>query len=142
MSGETEEHISGWTVDTLRAHISDMMGAHDRRYEQRFEAQEKAVNSALRAAQDAVTKAELATEKRFESVNEFRAQLSDQSRTLMPRNEYEAQHHALVERIDLLDKRVTETTGRSQGLSQAWGYVAAGIGLFIAAATIVVNHGH
>lgn len=55
--------------------------------EQRFKAQEQAVAFALQAAEKAVTKAELAAEKRFESVNEFRNQLKDQTGTFITRNE-------------------------------------------------------
>jgi len=55
--------------------------------EQRFRAQEQAVAFALQAAEKAVTKAELAAEKRFESVNEFRNQLKDQTGTFITRNE-------------------------------------------------------
>ena len=55
--------------------------------EQRFKAQEQAVTFALQSAEKAVTKAELAAEKRFESVNEFRDQLKDQTGTFITRNE-------------------------------------------------------
>jgi len=55
--------------------------------EQRFKAQEQAVAFALQAAEKAVTKAELAAEKRFESVHEFRNQLKDQTGTFITRNE-------------------------------------------------------
>lgn len=55
--------------------------------EQRFKAQEQAVAFALASAEKAVTKAELAAEKRFESVNEFRNQLKDQTGTFITRNE-------------------------------------------------------
>lgn len=55
--------------------------------DQRFRAQEQAVAFALQAAEKAVTKAELAAEKRFESVNEFRNQLKDQTGTFITRNE-------------------------------------------------------
>jgi hypothetical protein len=44
-----------------------------------FDAQEKAVTSAMEAAERAVGKSEIATEKRFDAVNEFGAQLSDQA---------------------------------------------------------------
>ncbi len=77
MSGETEDHISGWTVDTLKEHLESMAAAYDRRYEQRFEAQEQAVTAALNAAKEAVQKAEVAAEKRFDAVNEFRGQLAE-----------------------------------------------------------------
>ena len=46
---------------------------------ERFDAQEKAMARALMAAEPAVLKAEAASEKRFESVNEFRGVLTAQS---------------------------------------------------------------
>jgi len=66
-----------------------------------FDASEKAMAAALLAAKEAVEKANLANEKRFDSVNEFRAQLSDIITTLLPRNEAEV-------RFTALDARVTE----------------------------------
>ncbi len=88
MSGETEKEVSGWTVDTLHNHISDLMRAADKRYEQRFDAQEKAVKDALASADRAVNKAETASEKRLDSVNEFRKTLSDQTGTFLTRAEF------------------------------------------------------
>lgn len=95
----------------------------DKRYQQRFEAQTKAIDAALLAAKEAVTKAETATEKRFESVNEFRQTLSDQAGTFVSRIEF----NSLKERMD-------RGEGKSSGLSAAWGYL---IGLAGAAAAIV-----
>ena len=43
---ETENE---WTVLTLKEHLKDIMTEHDRRYEQRFQAQESALKSALDA---------------------------------------------------------------------------------------------
>lgn len=71
---------SEWTIESLKAH-----------YDQRFIDQDRAVQAALNAAEKAVTKAENASEKRFDAVNEFRAQLADQAATFMPRSEAELQ---------------------------------------------------
>lgn len=56
-----------------------------------LEATEKAIDKAERATEKAIDKAEAANDKRFESVNEFRAQLTD----LIAR-------FATLERVDLL----------------------------------------
>ena len=95
MSGETETRPSGWTVDTLKEYI-----------QQRFTDQDKAVQSALSAAKEAVNKAETAADKRFEAVNEFRQTLSDQTSTFMSRTEYEAKYDALQKQLDVLTKLV------------------------------------
>lgn len=56
-------------------------------YTRRFEDLDAKTTLALAAADKAVTKAEIATEKRFEGVNEFRATLADQAARLLPREE-------------------------------------------------------
>jgi hypothetical protein len=66
----------GWTLDTLYLHI-----------ERRFADQQDAVGAALRAAEKATDKADAASEKRFEGVNEFRETLKDQQSTFITRTE-------------------------------------------------------
>lgn len=82
-------------------------------------AQEKAVNAALTAAKEAVLKAEVAAEKRFESVNEFRATLADQQRSLMPRNEAEIKFNAIEGSIKLLTERYEKTANVGAGKHDA-----------------------
>ncbi len=95
---------------TAIARLAERIANNDRRYDERWRADqqavkealaaaEKAVSAALSAAEKAVEKAELATAARFESVNEFRAQLGDQARTLMPRAEFETQHAEVVRQL-------------------------------------------
>jgi hypothetical protein len=72
-----------------------------------LEAAEKAVQTALVSAEKAVAKAEVAAEKRFESVNEFRAQLTDQATTFLTRNEVDVRLNALSEKLDSEAKRNT-----------------------------------
>lgn len=149
MAGETEEKPSGWTVDTLHAMLVLRFAEKDRRDEQRFEAQqlalrdaliaqEKAVNAALMAAQQAVTKAEIAAEKRFDSVNEFRAQLADQTATLMPRNEAMVLINGLADRVNKLESGIDVNSGRGKGLDAAWGYLVAAVGLAAAVIGIII----
>lgn len=66
------------------------------------------VGLALDAAKEAITKAETATEKRFDSVNEFRQTLSDQTRTFMPRTEAEQGLHTVIERMEATQVHVTQ----------------------------------
>lgn len=123
--------------------------------DERDRTQKQAVSAALSAQEKAVGKAETAAEKRFDSVNEFRAQLSDQANTFMPRAEAEAIAGRLGERmqelatagqswvtrvemsalIDRQAERITELTdrvnraeGKGAGLSAAWIYALAAIG--------------
>lgn len=93
----------------------------------RFENIEKATASALAANKESAHKAELAMEKRFESVNEFRAALGDNNRTLMPRLESEHKHTATAEKINTLEKRLSAMEDRGRGLHQGWIILVAAI---------------
>ena len=103
MSGETEDHVSGWTTDTLHVHmqrqVDDLRTLLDERYATQVKAvdaaflaqqtamqtaltaAERAVATALLSAEKAVTKAENSNEKRFEAANEWRQQSADRERT-------------------------------------------------------------
>lgn len=114
------------------------LGELDKRYEQRFDAQEKAVGAALRSAQEAVAKAETATEKRFDAVNEFRQSLNDMTNTMMPRAESTARWSAVAERVDKLEKAFAADSGRSKGLTDGWGYVIGAVGAIAAVIAIIL----
>jgi hypothetical protein len=130
---------SGWTVETLKEHLECVISAHDRRYEQRFRDQGAAGESALNAAKEAVLKAEHASEKRFEGVNEFRAALSDQQRTLMPRAEAELRMAANEAQIKTLLESRVERRGESRGAQAIWGYIVGAIGLLLAIASFAIR---
>ena len=98
-----------------------------RELEARFEAlreqisaQKESVTIAMAAADRAVTKAETAVEKRFESMNEFRGALNDSARLMMPRNEAEQSFRILSEKIDEVSKRQTSKEDHGAGMSQGW----------------------
>jgi hypothetical protein len=82
---------------------------------QRFIDSDRAVQNALASAKDAVSKAETATEKRFDSVNEFRAQLNDQTVNLLTRREYEDAHANLLDKIQALTDRFNTSQGQGIG---------------------------
>jgi hypothetical protein len=101
------------------AHIRTLIDGNDKRYEERFLASQKAlelglagtkteIGAALVSADRAVQKAEVATEKRFESVNEFRGTLDNQQRTLIPRSEVDVIRSGLEEKIAQLTKTLDE----------------------------------
>lgn len=117
-------------METLHAHLLSLMDERDRRYEQRAVAQERAVDLALQrvdkefhehleqvkienrlalANQDkALSKQEQATDRRFESINEFRTSLADQARNFLPRNEYDRSLGGLAKRLDDLHNSILE----------------------------------
>lgn len=112
----------------LQMHIERVMAEMDLRYQQRFDAQtkaidaallaaEKAIGAALIAAEKAVTKAEVATEKRFEGVNEFRQTLSDQAGQFVGRAEFQAMRDIGSERTRDVASRLDKVEGSMSGSS-------------------------
>lgn len=76
--------------------INILIKANDKGYNQRFENVIEATKAALASADRAVTKAEQASDKRFESVNEFRETLSDQAAKFIIRTEF----NLVVDRLE------------------------------------------
>lgn len=104
MSGETEGNVSGWTVDTLKEHLEDRVTALKERLDERHKAQ-----------MEAIAKAEVAGEKRFDSVNEFRGQLTDQAATFVTRKELEAIVGSVESSLSDLKTRVDTSQGQATG---------------------------
>lgn len=119
--------------------VIQLMAEKDKNYNQRFDNVVEATKSALAAADRAVSKAEIATEKRFEGVNEFRKTLSDQQVTFMPRAEIQILHDSLSEKIAKVDNRVSLIEGNKTGLSQGWGWAVGVLGIIIAVVTILLR---
>jgi len=86
------------------AGVRESIAALDRLLTSRINAQADKVGLALTASDKAVLKAETANEKRFDSVNEFRATLSDQSKTFVDRREHSAEIAAIDERARRTDE--------------------------------------
>ncbi len=103
-----------------------------------FATQQEQIKAAFAAAKEAVDKAAIATEKRFDSVNEFRAQLKDQQALLMPRAEAEGKIRGNGDAIVTLTARLDQISGRSQGADATWITLSGGIGLLIGAAGVAV----
>ncbi len=137
---------NGWTFRTLKEYFDGLMVERDRRYAAEAAAIREAVNIAASAATKAVEKAEAATERRFESVNEFRSTLTDQTATFISRME----HHAQVEALKLLLERQAEdirqlrsvqdtSQGERRGTSSTTYVVGAVLALVLTAVGIVVT---
>jgi hypothetical protein len=103
---------------SLKEYINDKLNNLEKSVDMRFHAVNTSTNQALATADKATSKAETATEKRFEGVNEFRAALSDQARTFVIRSEFSLAVDRLEQdiknlasaRMDLVDKESYKTT--------------------------------
>lgn len=144
--------------------LERIIDERDRLYDMRFRAAEIAVNAALAAQEKAVTAAFLASEKAIIKAeeaqkdynvrsNEFRGQLDDQAKMLMPRTESIGLHKSTAEKIEdvrnffdsrfeaqsheIASLRESRSMIEGRGLSQReiTGYIfgAAGIAVALAA---------
>ena len=84
------------------------------------------------ALDKAVTKADAASEKRFESTNEWRATMNDKDRLVMPRTEAENLIRGLSDKIEALTLRLNAKDDQNRGQSSVWAYLIAGVGLLSA----------
>jgi len=137
MPGETKERIGGWTVETLHAHLSEMMGARfegirellremDARQTQRFEAQEKATE-----------KVDQRTREEKASANEWREAMKDREQSFVARSEYTQMHKAMDDRVTELKEAMDRIAGKGIGLNAGWGYLVGGLGMLAAVAVAV-----
>jgi hypothetical protein len=147
---------NGWTTITSHAFFVAVLEEMDRRYEQRFEAQEKAVSAALSSAQVAVAKAETAAEKRFEGLNELREVVTSMLSAAMPRKEAETGLSLLREkfadymtsdnswrtgiekRISDLDKKIDVTAGVMSGHKDTRSELRANVAIILSAGALLV----
>jgi hypothetical protein len=131
-------HLFDHRVDSLEAVIEAKLDAH----RAIADAQADKVALALASSDKAVAKAETATEKRFEGVNEFRAQLNDQARTFMPRTESDASALRMAERIQELTDRMNRAEGHGAGAkdNKAGLYAAlAAVAVLLSIVVVVAN---
>lgn len=98
----------------LRETLRESMRVGDDNLRQHILSQRESIQQALDASQQAISKAEMANEKRFEGVNEFRGQLRDQQSTFLPRELFDqskaddrGRQDAQAARLETLANRLT-----------------------------------
>lgn len=105
-----------WTVNTLKEHL-----------ESKISALEKNVATALAAADKAVTKAETAIEKRFDSGNEIRQAMVDAQGHFAQKEQTDLQFDGVDQRLKAIEQTLAAASGKSAGI----GMLAAAIGTAI-----------
>jgi hypothetical protein len=115
---------------SIKEYFNDLLGERDKRFDQRFDQQDRAV-----------TKAEVATEKRFEGVNEFRKTLADQQRTFIPRQEAESMFKNINVKLGEYCSKLDRIENMKQGGNVVWAYVLAGISIIIAIVSFILKVG-
>lgn len=109
-----------------------------------------ALEAAMAASDKAVVKAEVSSEKRFETLNDFKTQVSDQLATYMPREvtealiselrrTYEQQLAEIRNQLVQLQQRQDQAAGSSAGVSKSVGYMISALGIVLTIIIFLVN---
>lgn len=116
--------MNAWNVETLKEYVDI-----------RFDSQEKLISAQVEAQDKAIIKAEIATDKRLDGLNELRRIVNDTQALLMPREEAYARLQALADKIEVLTSRINLSEGNKSGMRDGWGYLVGAIGI----ATAVIS---
>lgn len=99
--GQTERDPSGWTVDTLKAHLDEKIMAVQKRVDEQVDRIDE--RHATEVGETAA---------RFRQVNEFRGALDDLGKTMATRRELESATVSGNLRVDELTKAVADLRSR------------------------------
>jgi hypothetical protein len=118
------------TCDTqhLKDFLLALMNEREQRYQQRMD-----------AADRAISKAEVAMERRLESVNEFRAQMADQQATLCRKSEVDIRFESLEKNMNATIQALERGRGQEKGIGIAWAILVAILSMLLSAAAILVS---
>jgi hypothetical protein len=148
-------------IEVQLASLKEIVNERDRLYLNNFKASEvavaaalagseKAVNAAFLASEKAVLKAEQAQKEYNERSNEFRGQLDDQAKMLMPRAEADSRFLSIEEKIGSTQKFFDDQlrslsssrdqgTGRNESLDKSRQQNNWFVGLVVVIAVCVVE---
>lgn len=130
-------------IETILHERDRLYAERDRRYEERHVASERAIAKAEDAQRDYNVRS-----------NEFRGQLDDQAKTLMPRSEATALMRSIEDKMTVRNAAVDKSldvirediqslresrsvvAGRGAGLNAGWGYLVGAVGLVAAIAAL------
>lgn len=132
-----------WTLESLRVHLQRQLDQMDQHNLERFQAQQRAVDLAINSAREATSKAERATELRFNSVNEFRETLADQVTQFVTRAQFEEaqrgiaeSRQTLVDRLERINSYQVKTEGAKEGTKDQTDHSRANLAIVL---TILVG---
>ena len=144
-STEPAAGTSAATDVSLREYMIALLHAAEKREDLRFQAMKDQVEAAFNSSQLAIDKADQATEKRFEGVNEFRAALSDQATRFVTNQTLDALGDKLqssIERnredLDNLARRLDLREGQDTGTKLTTGAMVGGLTVLVLIIGVIV----
>jgi len=120
------------TNDKSLKRLEGIINERDRFYVAQIAGLKELIGQSLTAADRALQKAESTSEKRFDSVNEFRGAMGDMQKHFIRSDVVESRLGAMDEKLNELFRWREAQKGRGNALADVWGWV-------VAAATIVIS---
>lgn len=130
--GTAEKAVAKVELAAEKGYLESQIASLRESFISQIRTQKDALEAALAASDKAVQKAETSSEKRFESVNEFRATLSDQQMMLATKNEVNLRFTALEDRMGALVEDSREARGSLVGKNDLAATARANISLVVA----------
>ena len=149
-SGGEPGDPSDWTLQAYRVYMRELLAERDRRLEQRFSAQEQAVDKALASIEKATDKSERDIERWRAASNEWRNAMDDREAKFVQYETFDARTKGITDatqarlvglehQIAALDSKIDDLT-RSRDLAAGrQAAQVAGIGLIFAIITITLR---
>lgn len=120
-----------WSPQQVMEYLKSLLEAGDKRYEERFNAQqtsvkealaaaEKAVNAALIASEKAILVAEVNSEKWRANANEWRSAMDDREAKFATQSEVDLQIRAMANRLGIVETTLATRAGKGEGLNFGW----------------------
>lgn len=113
--------------------------ANEQLQQERMEGIRREAAALQQANSTAIAKSETSAEKRFESVNEFRAQLSSQAERFIPREVVEAQTMEFRAALAIVNSRLDQTQGAAVASARMTTIAIGVVGLIITVVVFLAN---
>lgn len=132
------QEAKGWTVETAMEHLEGSIASLGKRMDDRFAAQEKAIETATKAATASAEKEAGNAEKWRAASNEWREAMNDRENRFVSKDELNPKLKNLEDKIDQLRESRDKQVGWGSGVSSAWGYLIGAILLAGALVSIAI----
>jgi hypothetical protein len=129
-------------IEASAVAFKELMHERDLRYTERAKSQDTAVATAMASAEKAILKAETATEKRLEGLNELKGMAENQAATFARKAEVELAQTAQDKRIDELTRQFEARQSHSMGIGTAFAYFVGACGVLLAVFSLIVTYFH
>lgn len=124
-------------IEIAVAKLEERVSQNEKLTKAHFVALEAAVKNSNESSDRALQKAEVAQEKRLDSVNEFRGQLKDQTATFITRNEYSQAHQFITDKLAGLENKIALSEGAKTGIGIGWELIIGIIGILGIVSTFI-----